>query len=165
MPKPITIASPRPIAADPFGVLLKPLKVETDDGIRSPDSADIQVHRWKVLEGEGGSIQAVAISPDGTLVVAANKRKLMTWGVESGLIAAKIGEFSSTVTDLAFSPNNTHIAVGTEDGLVSYWCVNDWKSRFFRGHSLRVNCVAFSQDGYMLASGSDDGTVNVWDMS
>ena len=71
---------------------------------------------------------------------------------------------SGPVNSLAFSPDGSRLASGSDDNLVRLW--NTTLGRpiaDLEGHSNRVWSVAFSPDGLQLASGSYDRTVRLWD--
>ncbi|MFE7365911.1 WD40 repeat domain-containing protein, partial [[Kitasatospora] papulosa] len=68
------------------------------------------------------------------------------------------------VTAVAFSPDGTLLATGSNDQTARLW---DTATRTPVGppltsHSGRVKAVAFSPDGSILATGSRDGTVQLW---
>ena len=67
---------------------------------------------------------------------------------------------------LAFSPDATLIACGSEDSTVKLWhTITGELIATFTGHLSDVNHVTFSPDGNILASGSSDGTVRLWDVN
>ncbi|MYF57286.1 sigma-70 family RNA polymerase sigma factor [Candidatus Poribacteria bacterium] len=66
---------------------------------------------------------------------------------------------------LAFSPDTSLIACGSEDSTVKLWnTITDELIATFTGHLSNVRHLAFSPDGNILASGSSDGTVRFWDI-
>ncbi|KAJ1299790.1 hypothetical protein OPQ81_012006 [Rhizoctonia solani] len=72
---------------------------------------------------------------------------------------------SSQPLSLAFSSDNTRIAVRFSDGTVVSQDAH-YESLIagpLKGHSGKVSTVAFSSDGSMIASGSEDCTIIVWD--
>ena len=69
----------------------------------------------------------------------------------------------SYVRAVAFSPDGTKIACGSDDGTVSVWNSAGAALGVLRGHNYKTFTVAFSPDGKLLAFGSDAGTVRVWD--
>jgi WD40 repeat protein len=78
---------------------------------------------------------------------------------------ATLSGHADSVLTVAFSPDGSRIASGSDDGLVKVW---DSQSRAevltLPGHTAGVTVVAFSSDGDRLASGSADGNVRVWDL-
>jgi WD40 repeat protein len=68
------------------------------------------------------------------------------------------------VFSVAFSPDGSRLASGSNDGTIKIWdTASGQVQRTLKGHSREVWRVAFSPDGSRLASGSDDGTIQVWD--
>ena len=66
---------------------------------------------------------------------------------------------------LAFSPDTSLIACGSEDSTVKLWhTVTGELIATFTGHLSDVNHLTFAPDGNMLASDSYDGTVKFWDI-
>ncbi len=66
---------------------------------------------------------------------------------------------------LAFSPDGTILACGSEDCTIKLWnTLTGELIVIFTGHLSTIRILAFSPDGNTLASGSADGTVRFWDI-
>jgi len=64
---------------------------------------------------------------------------------------------------VAFSPDSTSIAIGSEHGRLQLWSVTPGnRLADLKGHEAGVWCVDWSRDGRLLASGGMDGTVRFW---
>jgi WD40 repeat protein len=69
------------------------------------------------------------------------------------------------VNGVAFSPDGTLLATGSQDGIARVWDVAGGKERGkFSGHEDVVSSVAFSPNGKWLASGSWDNTIRMWSL-
>ena len=66
---------------------------------------------------------------------------------------------------LAFSPDGTQLACGSEDSTIKLWDAHTGELiATFTGHHSFVDTLAFSPDGNTLASGGSDGTIQFWDL-
>ncbi|KAH8835756.1 WD40-repeat-containing domain protein [Flagelloscypha sp. PMI_526] len=71
----------------------------------------------------------------------------------------------SPVFAVAFSPDDSRIISGSNDGTVCVWDSQTGVQILppLKGHRGPIWSVAFSPDGSSIASASDDGTVRLWD--
>jgi HEAT repeat protein/aspartate 1-decarboxylase len=70
------------------------------------------------------------------------------------------------VRSVAWSPNSTHIASGSDDMTVQVWESDSGRNFYtYSSHTSAVLTVAWSPDGSRIASAGDDGNVRIWDAS
>ncbi len=78
---------------------------------------------------------------------------------------ATLSGHTDRITSMAFSPDGTTLASGSEDHTVKLWDVETRKQiATLSGHTNRVASVAFSSNGRTLASGASDG-IKLWDLA
>lgn len=112
-----------------------------------------------------GNSLVVALGPMGKLATGDGTGRIVLWNVEDGQQLLICQGRVRQVRAIAFSPNGTLIASGSNDQAVRIWqvetgdCLNQCL-----GHSEAVSSVVFSPDSRLLASGSDDGTICLWDV-
>jgi tetratricopeptide (TPR) repeat protein len=140
-------------------------------------------------------VVAVAFSPDGTrLATAASKARIWNAAsgkklcevshevsalrraidtrfgtakpaARSASAAFMTGNASTKVVAVAFSPDGTRLATGSEDGSARVWDAASGKKLLEIRHDSPVTAVAFSPDGYRLATGSEDKSVRIWSVA
>lgn len=76
------------------------------------------------------------------------------------------GNGTTSIADLAASPNGKIFATGSADNTTKLWDVPSGRVlRTLSGHSRWVLAVAFHPNGTMVASGSADTTIKLWDVA
>lgn len=113
-----------------------------------------------------GGINAVAHSPDGTLIVSASDdRSVRLWAYPSGHHVRLLGTLDGGVETVAFSPDGAFIAAGGQDKSIRIWRIEDGALvQTLTAHTAAVRAIAFAPQGQHLVSTSQDGTVIIWDM-
>ena len=136
-------------------------------------SLDGTIKLWDVATGRelksitgGGSINAIAYSPDARVVAAGNSDgAVLMFDVQTGQLTNKLTGHTGAVLTIAFSPDGKFIASGGRDMSVKLWDVAAGRElKTLTGHTDRVRAVAFNSDGRRLASASNDKTIKLWDI-
>ena len=72
---------------------------------------------------------------------------------------------SSTVNDLAYTPDGASLFTSSDDNTIRRWSVHTGElERVYRGHEDEVWNVSVSANGRYLASSSKDRSVRLWDL-
>jgi WD40 repeat protein/serine/threonine protein kinase len=122
----------------------------------------------KVIQTPGTYLRFLAVSPDGTKIVAsvysdATPRMVMTVTE----VATGKTVFSDRAGAIAFSPDGRWLAGrGDDPSIVVLWDTRTYRrSKELPGHRQLIHTIAFSQDGRRLASAGSDRSVRVWDVA
>jgi len=115
----------------------------------------------------GAKIMVSAVNPKGNLLATAAGTNVHLWDAKTGDLIRTVGDESNRHSDdvyaLAFSPDGTTLASGSDDNRVILWSVATGAQKTaLLGHTHWVRGLAFSPNGRQLASASYDQTVSIW---
>jgi WD40 repeat protein len=142
------------------------------------------------LKGYLGSIESVAIDPDGTRIVAAERESgvgarrsdkktadaVSVWDARPSKPHLTLKGSTGLITDMTFSPDGTRIVTGGSDGTAKVWDTGTGVPQLeLKTHTDRIASVSFSLDGTRIVTGrltpdearespgSAEKTTKVWD--
>ncbi|MBN1203096.1 MAG: WD40 repeat domain-containing protein [Anaerolineae bacterium] len=114
-----------------------------------------------------GSMEDLAYSPDGALLVTASSLSgLRLWDTATKTVQQVLMEYGEAVGSVAFSPDGTRLAAGLVYGEIHLWDVTTGSLlTVFEDHTEYMSSIAFSPDGILVAAGNTDGTIQIWDVN
>jgi WD40 repeat protein len=117
------------------------------------------------LEGHGGDVHSLAISPNSRFVVSGGvDRRVFLWDLSTGEALRGLSGYQDVIYGLAYSPTGTLVATACgDDGYVMFWDIEDKQppSKLV-DRGVEVLRVDFSPDGYFLAESNNQHEVIIW---
>jgi WD40 repeat protein len=123
----------------------------------------------KGLEDAHDNVSLLIPSPDNLLLASALKNSgvIYLWDVETGICQQTLRGHTGIPTVLAFSPDSSHLASSSRDGIIMIWRLESSSSvctRTLKAHSNPTVSISFSPDGHNLASGDSKGTIKIFEV-
>jgi WD40 repeat protein len=120
----------------------------------------------RTLIGHTGSVNAVAVTPDGQRAVSASHDKtLKVWDVATGRIIHTLKGHTKSVTGVALTADGRLGVSASADKTLKVWDMESGReAHTFTGHSEGVTGVVMTQSGRLAVSASADKTIKVWDV-
>jgi WD40 repeat protein len=130
--------------------------------------------RPKVVNERVGShpavIRSVAFSPrGGVIATGSNDQTVALWSLPAGERLAVLDGHELAVSDVAFTPDATMVAVLDDSGVVTFWDVSA-PTLPVRLHTIPTQegnpaeSFAVSRDGRRVVIGRAEGNVEIWDI-
>jgi WD40 repeat protein len=120
------------------------------------------------------AITAIAISPNGRLLVSGSRQVIQVWDLATGTLQSNWQGHDDWITALAVSPDNRTLASSSLDQTLKLWNLQTG-DRVATIHSGRITSLSFSPNGRWLAGGSrigrwtdgvlSIGGVQIWTMA
>lgn len=110
-------------------------------------------------------ILSVTFSPDGRVLVAADKRGGLTfWDVQSRHVTRHFSSGQATLHSVIFSRDGGTLATAGGTTIQLWNPATGQRTGVLLGSSAPINALAFSPDGGTLLSGGDDKTLRLWNV-
>ncbi|MXV74003.1 PQQ-binding-like beta-propeller repeat protein [Candidatus Poribacteria bacterium] len=126
--------------------------------------------RIATLAGHTDSVNALAFSPDSTMIATASSdTTIRLWNTNTGDIKTILIGHTDDVNSVIYSPDGRMIVSASSDDTVRLWNADSGEHKAtLKGHTGAVTSVAYSPDGNTLATASggkygNDNTVRLWD--
>jgi len=132
--------------------------------VKTAQSIIISTTPVRAFKNQKGSINALAVLPDGRRIVTSTYGDMVRlWDLKDGAVVKKMEGHPRTVRALAVSRDGQLIASGDDyDFFAWHGEAGESLTQAFRAHSDRLYSLEFSPDGAVLASGSRDKTTKLW---
>ncbi|MGF1568405.1 MAG: caspase family protein [Nodosilinea sp.] len=122
------------------------------------------------LEGHQTPIEALAFSPDGSLLASAGSdQQILIWRVSDGIQLASLGGNTARITALTFSPNGALLISAGDGPHLKLWSLDPTQTGLRAtsiqpqiDHEEGISSLSMSPDGQFLSTGSYDSTVKLW---
>lgn len=110
-----------------------------------------------------GQLSGLAINSTARRIAAVSEvGKVKLFNAQAEEVAELIE--TSRIGSVAFSPDDSCLAVGLFDGRILLWD-SAGNMTELRGHDTLVRCLCFSPDSQLLVSGSHDGSAVIWSLA
>lgn len=122
----------------------------------------LKAQSWKCVHTFSRNSQAVAFSPDGTML-ATGSTVIKLWDLQTGEVIHTIKRDSGILKSLAFSPDGKMlISTGLSQRIELWNTITGEQIREYVAHAYAVNALVFGADGKTFASGDRGKTVQIW---
>jgi WD40 repeat protein/serine/threonine protein kinase len=116
------------------------------------------------------SINGVAFSPDGRLLVTAGHKggyevgQFQVWDFPSLTLRPNFSPQAFELASAAFTPDSKHLLIGDQIGQLMVWDVAEGRLvKTLNEHTGGITTINFARDGRTMATSSRDRTLVVWD--
>lgn len=110
-------------------------------------------------------VDKVSWSKSGTYLAYGTAKGVVVWNVPLGKVSSRLPDDLTVAGGLAWSPDGTRIAAGTNDSSVVVWNMGAGGARLAKFPNPDVvNDVAWSPDGTLLASACSDHKAYIWSL-
>ena len=138
---------------------------EVLEGNPLPEHARCLPHGAFARLGRGGITDA-AVSPDESLIAVASRIGVWLYDTHTGNFSSLIAVAETgIVSAVAFSAENTRLAVGDWDGKITLWDINTQEKFATFNAKGHVESIVCSPDGKYIAASFQRGGVILWNLT
>ncbi len=160
------------IPLDPEESILLALQAINEESTAEGENAlirAVQASRVSAyLIGHDGSVEDVAYRGDGQEIATVGIDKTLRFWTVNGTESMSLTVPGGEVRAVAYSPDGTAVAVGSEDGRARIYDTATHALRYetaaVDSHTKAIKDIAFDADGALLATASSDGDVRIWNV-
>jgi WD40 repeat protein/serine/threonine protein kinase len=122
-------------------------------------------HARVSLKGLSGTVAALALTPDGTMVLAGSGKEVRTWDVH-GLGVRTLTSEEAVVRRVAVTPDSRFLIWAGENAPVQVWDLFSGRPvRHWQRQTGLTTALALASDGRHAVTGSSDRQVRLWDLA
>ncbi|MDH3665539.1 MAG: cytochrome C [Paracoccaceae bacterium] len=122
---------------------------------------------YQRLEGHGGPVKGVAVSPDGRFALTASfDYSVGFWDLVSGDLIRWLEGHEAAANAVAFLPDGRRaISAGDDFDLILWDLETGQALKRLEGHKGKLIAVSISPDGTLAASSGWDGRIGLWPLT
>ncbi len=110
-------------------------------------------------------IHALAVTPDGKLIISASDKILKIWNLDSGAEIGTLKGHEGWIGSVVISPDGKKVISASYDNSIKVWSIKTGQEILtIRGHSKQINSIVITPNGKNLISASKDLSLKVWDI-
>ena len=137
------------------------ITLATGHGILAQDTQQWNLSKGAKARFGKGWINEIKYSPDGIKLAVASSIGIWIYDAQTGEELDLYTGHTGPVNSVAFSPDGSTLASGSEDNAIRFWDVNTGTHLHIIRGSITVPSLAYSPDGNRIISGSHS-SVRLW---